>query len=253
MEWHISYHPLKVSEIRDCYFAVLDNPTLEKKVARQYEINDLFTQRLSEVYQTARTSQPASFQASHGFSLAVVAGILRKYWYVHGSAFSSAVEKDSREMRYSSLWKALVPQEYQHGQIENGISTHCSSGAYLSLAALQRLRVDYAGDARRWAIIEDTFSHGRLAVFWKAVDYAINHQMGLLEATDVITPDPINPNNTRCYSNVLNCEQDGILLYQEAVAQQLSYRSPVPNSPSEDTTQTSDDSIYAPLALPVRF
>ena len=251
MEWHLSYHPLKESEIRDCYFAVLDNPTLERQVVQQYALDDASAQRLSEVYHTARTSPSTSFQVSHGFSLAIVAGLLRKYWYVHGSTFTSVVEKSPQRRKYKRLWKAMVPPQYQHGPMKDAISTHFSSGAYLSHTGLQQLRIDYAGDARLWAILEDTFSHGRLGVFWQAVDYALDHEMGLLEAADVIMPDPINLHNVPCHANALNCEQEGILLYQQTIAQQASLRFPRMNSTVEETTQTPLQPLYDDLGLPV--
>jgi hypothetical protein len=217
MGWNVTYHPLKENEITECYFAVLENPTLEQGVIQQYALDERSAQRLSEVYQVARESRNEPFNKSHGFFLAAVAGILRKYWYLCDAAFSFMVKSNSQFETYVTPWTALVPQQYQRGHFDCGITESYCSGFYLNLAGLQKLQIAYAGDARIWAIVEDTFSHGRLAVFWKAVDYAIEHQMGLLEATEIIEPDLHNPHNTHCFSTLLNCEKESLLLYQETV------------------------------------
>lgn len=44
---------------------------------------------------------------------------------------------------------------------------------------------------------------------------------GLLEATEVVEPDPIQPNESTCYSNLYHCDKDGVTLYIDTVSRQL--------------------------------
>jgi len=67
-----------------------------------------------------------------------------------------------------------------------------------------------------------TFSHGRLAVFWKAVDNAVENALGLVEASEVIEPNLFILNATRSFANLLNSHPDGALLYKEAALQQMA-------------------------------
>ncbi len=214
MRWNVTYHPLKENEIIECYFAVLENTALEQRVIQEYMLDEKSAQRLSDVYQVARGSRNEPFNKSHGFFLAAVVGILRKYWYLRDAAFSLMAKNNPQFKTYCAPWTALIPQQYQRGHLDCGITENYCSGLYLNLAGLQKLQVDYASDPRIWAIVEDIFSHGRLAVFWKAVDYAIENQMGLLEATEIIEPDLHNPYNTHCFSILSNCERESLLLYQ---------------------------------------
>lgn len=66
-------------------------------------------------------------------------------------------------------------------------------------------------------------SHGRLEIFWKAVDIAIENNLGLVEASEVIEPDPFILNSSTSFSNLYNCDPDGVLLYAavEALAEAI--------------------------------
>lgn len=70
--------------------------------------------------------------------------------------------------------------------------------------------------------MDETFSHGRLDIFWKAVDDAIENGFGLIEASEIVEPNPLNLDASRSLSNLFNCSPDGALLYSEAVATQLN-------------------------------
>ena len=45
--------------------------------------------------------------------------------------------------------------------------------------------------------------------------------VGLLEATEVVEPNPIRPNESTSYSNLYHCDRDGVYLYMDAVRKQL--------------------------------
>ena len=56
----------------------------------------------------------------------------------------------------------------------------------------------------------------------KALTAAIKLGVGLLEATEVVEPNPISPNESTSYSNLYHCDRDGVYLYIDTVSAQLA-------------------------------
>ena len=51
---------------------------------------------------------------------------------------------------------------------------------------------------------------------------AVELGAGLLEATEVVEPNPIRPNESTSYSNLYHCDRDGVYLYIDTVSAQLA-------------------------------
>lgn len=56
----------------------------------------------------------------------------------------------------------------------------------------------------------------------KALNAAQKLNCGLLEATEVIAPNSISPNDSICYSNLFHCDRDDIYLYIDTAMKQLA-------------------------------
>ena len=69
--------------------------------------------------------------------------------------------------------------------------------------------------------LEGRWSNGQLAVLKKALTAAAELGVGLLEATDVVEPNPIRPNESTSYSNLYHCDRDGVYLYMDTARRQL--------------------------------
>ena len=73
-------------------------------------------------------------------------------------------------------------------------------------------------------VMEDlggVWSDGQLAVLKKALVTAAGLDVGLLEATEVVEPNPIHPNGSTSYSNLYHCDRDGVYLYIDTVSRQI--------------------------------
>ena len=70
--------------------------------------------------------------------------------------------------------------------------------------------------------LEGLWSNGQIAVLKKALSAAAKSGVGLLEATEVVEPNPISPNESTSYSNLYHCDRDGVYLYIDAVSGQLA-------------------------------
>ena len=43
-----------------------------------------------------------------------------------------------------------------------------------------------------------------------------------MEATEVVEPNPLSPNESTSYSNLYHCDRDGVYLYIDTVSSQLA-------------------------------
>ena len=57
----------------------------------------------------------------------------------------------------------------------------------------------------------------RLDVYKRQAELSV----GLLEATEVVEPNPIRPNDSTSYSNLYHCDRDGVYLYMDTVSRQI--------------------------------
>ncbi len=153
------------------------------------------------------------------FAMAAVAGFLRKYWYVRGSALSFL--PDEILEKYITDWGQLIPGDRATGPWTSRLEENYAGGVYLAPEALRRLRDDYSTNDTLRTHLDNLFSHGRLAVFWQAVEFAIEHHVGLIEASEVTEPKPLDLNESSSSSLLLNCQTEGVLLYAEAAVEQM--------------------------------
>ena len=70
--------------------------------------------------------------------------------------------------------------------------------------------------------LEELWCDGQLAVLKKALTAAVELGVGLLEATEVVEPNPIAPNESTSYSNLYHCDRDGVYLYIDMAIKQIS-------------------------------
>lgn len=75
---------------------------------------------------------------------------------------------------------------------------------------------------RFWEDLEELWCDGQLAVLKKALTAAAELGVGLLEATEVVEPNPIAPNESTSYSNLYHCDRDGMYLYIDMAIRQIA-------------------------------
>ncbi len=222
MGWDVSYHPLAPSEVQTIYFRGLADPQFYLTLGERFHLEPTFVEHLRIRFDEARNlDRTIAFNKGHVFYMAIVAGYLRRFWYLRGAAFS-ALADDLRFQPYISDWKNLVPHALRKLNFQNRLTENYCGGVFLSTTALRQLRADAQHDPEVRGKLESTFSHGRLAVFWQAVDFAIANKLGLLEASEVIEPNPFDLNSSTSLSNLLNCDPAGALLYASAAREQLT-------------------------------
>lgn len=223
MGWDVTYHPFGATEVAALYFDLVRDPDLVPDVCRRFELSEFYAGRLVEVLKSAKAIGPeVPFSKGHAFHLAVVSGFLRRYWYVRGAAFSFLVEANQAFCGYTTPWEQLAPEAFRTARFDNRITENYCGGVFLGPEGLEKLRSDYRTVPSVRTALEQLFSHKRLEVFWKAVDSALNQSLGLVEATEVIEPNPFDLNKSTCLSNLFHCDPAGALLYRDAAIEQVA-------------------------------
>lgn len=221
MGFDISYHPIKETEIKEWYFDVINDRNLISSIADQYGVDDFYKEKYEQVIQIAAGTNPDdSFDRSHGYYIAIIQGLLRKYYYTRGSAFSFLIEERPYFEKYIKDFKAIVPDQISN-PIANRITKNYSSGVYIPAKQVVQLLEDYENDPQLNADLNGFFSEQRIEIFLKALEAAQQLSLGLLEATEVIEPNPLDLNESGCYSNLFNCDQEGVYLFKQAAIGQL--------------------------------
>ncbi len=221
MGWDISYHPISEEQIKSWYFDVLEDKNAIELLSQQYSLDDFYKQKYLDTIDVAlKTDAGGIFDKTHGYYIAVVQGFFEKYFYVRGGALSFSESGNLK--KYFKEWETFIPREKLTENVYNQIVENYCSGVFLPNNQVKQLLEDYKSDPSIKNELDDLFSPKYIGVFLKALEYADEKGLGILEATEVMEPNPIDLNQSSCYSNLYNCDPEGALLYQEATLELIA-------------------------------
>lgn len=225
MGYDVSFHPISPEEMQEWYFTPLTwiQQGQEEKVlalAAQYGIEDFYAEKYLDTLRVGAETESNELFDKNGFYIAVIQGFFREYYYTRGSAFSFLLEEKPDYARYFTPWAQVVPTAFPN-PAENRIVENYCSGVYLSPDQVMQLLKDMEQDPKVCEDLERIWSNGQLAVLKKALTAAAELSVGLLEATEVVEPNPIRPNESTSYSNLYHCDRDGVYLYMDTVSRQI--------------------------------
>ena len=230
MGFDISWHPISQTEMRRWYFDRLpevrrgDLSGLEA-VLQRYQPGkakghqDFCRKSYREMLvQGTKIGPDEPFAKTHGFMLAAVQGLFRPYYYTRGGAFSFLVAEYPELAAYTLPYEEIVGEQFP-GPLESRLSENYSGGVFIPENQIPRLASAYMNGSIR-AQLEECFGSA-LPVFLKALGHAGKEGLGLLEATEIVEPDPLDLASTSCCSYLINCDPEGVMLYAETVKAQL--------------------------------
>jgi len=228
MGYDISYHPIKEQEINDWYFNIMPNfksINLDKveELAEKFNKSDL--EFLKETYHYTlntglNTELDKEFDLTHGYFIAVIQGLFRKYFYTRGAAFSFLINEKSYFKNYTKGWKDIL--EFTPKQkVYNHLRGNYSSGVFIPYNMVVKLLADYDNDTKIKQDLDTFYSDNRINIFLTALKFAKENELGLLEATEVVEPNPYDLNKSNCYSYLLNCDVEGAFLYRDIALDQI--------------------------------
>lgn len=254
MGFDITFHPITKTEISSWYFDRLDEVakddfSVSNEMAEKQNFMELFNlydkrapiENLSEqekevlfsdkalyvekylnVLKSANNfSEEDIFEKSHGFSLAIVQGFFRTYYYVRNSSLSDFISMYPEFAKYKTSWQELFPMNKTFNA-HNEIIENYSSGVYITHENILKLLESYNHEQDTKTKFDNFFTDGRINVLLEAMEACAKGGFDLLEATDVMVPTPLRLGEGICYSNIVNCDIKGLVLYHNAAMQEIA-------------------------------
>lgn len=222
MGYDVTYHPISPEQMRLWYVTSLGSDAHAELICDQAGIQDLYKQKFLEYLPEFRANTEdgtESFDKTHAFYLAVTQGFFAKYHYVRGAMLSQLGDVIAP---YTEPWTQVLPELVGDMPCENRIVENYSGGVYVPPAQVERLLEDRHTDPALQAALERVFPGEHLGILLTALHDANEVGLGLLEATDLIEPNPLDLQSTHCLSNLFNCDTAGPLLYQRTAQAQLA-------------------------------
>ena len=242
MGYDISFHPISETQIQRWYFDALEDRSIVKSLAKKHKIDtdDNFYEEkyLGMIDIGLKQTTEKSFDDSHGYYIANVQGIFQEFFYIRGAAFSF-IENAKMDFYYKK-WEEFIPEKYKKFEIHNKIQSNYYSGKFIPYDKVCKLLDDYQDNNEIKDILDTQFSHNRIKVLLKALNFAKELKVGLLEADGVMEPNPLDLNESTCYSNLFNCDIEGPLLFVEAVKEQLAQVEKQQNLAKNEISDNAD-------------
>lgn len=225
MGFDISYHPISLEDMNEWYFerlldAAKDDYSKLLRLGRQHHMDKFYVNKYMDTIKVAvQTGKEDDFFKTHAYYLAVVHGFFDIYYYTRGTAFSFLIEEQPKMKSYITSWQEIKPYTIRT-HIEGGLTENYSGGIYLSPEQVKDLLADYEKDDNIYKIMNDFFEQN-ISIFIKALQNAAKKNKGLLEASEVVEPQPLDLSKSTAVSNLANCDEEGPLLYQKIALKQI--------------------------------
>jgi hypothetical protein len=215
MRCNVTYHPISETEIQEWYFDVLvDNGKIDK-LSEKYNIDEFNMGKYRSIIEDGVCVEGwEPFDYTHGFFIANIQGFFRKYFYIRNSAFSFLIDQHKYFKTYTKGWRDILIQKIKNPMF-NKIKYAFSSGVYIPFEKVIELLEAYNKNNEVRSDLDKYYSENRINVFIKALEYAKENKLGLLEATEVMLPNLKDLHKSCSYANSLNCDLDGLILYQK--------------------------------------
>lgn len=218
MGFDVTYHPVSEQQLRTWYFDLLADESAKAGLIAQFNIDPIFVEKIDHLLDHGRTAPlSSSFEVSRGFGAAAVAGIFSRYHYVRGCMLTGVAGIE----QYTRPWSEIVPEHMDGRVVHNRIDGNYSSGVFVAAEHVAQLRTDLAGNTAIAAAVAAAFPDEHAGILNTALDEAAAAGVGLLEASDIIEPNPVDLNATQGWSNRLNCDPAGAMLYARIAAEQM--------------------------------
>lgn len=232
MDLSISYHPISKEQMREWYFDTFEDigvaETLKVKIPQEQlkkhsleELEAFYSDKYKSMIQRSRELDYDNFNKWHAYFIAISQGFFETFFFTHGSAISSIVDKAFHDT-YVTAWEEVVPSDYiEDLRVSKKLEGPYSGGAYIGPEQVKQLLHDYENDSAIKDLIDEQFEGKKVEVLLTALKYASQNDQGLLEAAKVIHQSEELFEEPECFSNVFNCDVISAAVYTTALAEKF--------------------------------
>lgn len=227
MGFDITFHPVTREELKTFVFDVIEKPSLAEERAlmiskdedKQESIKNIYM-RLEE-FRDELLNGECGFGETYGFAVAAIAGYIHPYWYSRQGCISFICMEESENKNmfnkllnnskrtFNGLLESLVelsPNTFKEIEDEGDgliIGNYCGGG-YIDNSKLSYLK-DLIEDPTYENLVSIIMNEDNLKALKHAINYALLHNTGILEASDIVVPV-----SNECYSDFDNFRADFI-------------------------------------------
>lgn len=213
---NISYHPISENEINEWYCDLKFQNILDHvyydivQNGRKFNLDEESLKTYLAIMKMSAQSAKSknNFDEAHGYNIALVQGLFRKYFYLNNFSFSNLIQEISYFERYTKKWTELVKETITH-DINNKLSGEKSSGVYIPINKVVELLHDYN---KKGSVRDDLnkFFGDYAPIFVKTLEFAKDNKLGVLEASGVISKDFVDNNESAFDIVIENCDEESL-------------------------------------------
>lgn len=221
MGFDVSYHPISPERIQRWYFDSLSSDDHALALCGEFDLDNETTAKFLNYLPTFRKDHRNSeVDKTDGFAIAVTHGFFAEFHYVRGCMLS---EVDVGQFgAYTQPWRELFPDHFADVPAADRIIQNYSSGVFIPASRVRRLLEDLEDLSGLHTAVTEQFPGEHFEVLYSALLHAERLGAGLLEATDVIEPNPLSPGTGTCLSRFENCDSAGLQLFSRTASDQLA-------------------------------
>lgn len=201
MGFDVTFHPVSIADLHRFVFDVAADPDLApgrakeitKDRRKQKDLLEGVLSRLPDFVQDVR--RDGGFNQCIAFAAAAVAGYRHPYWYARDAALSFLASKHAELRRLFTPLPAVAKGTIADLDDDSkGLLTesYTASGVVLpeNIAALMAVLRKLAKPAKgkKTAPLFEVFDETAYDSLARAIAYAADHELGLMEATDLVVP-----------------------------------------------------------------
>ena len=210
---NISYHPINEKEINEWYCDLKFESILNQvyyeivKNGRRFNLNDEELKSYVEIMKMSAVNaqSKANFDEAHGYNVALVQGLFRKYFFLKDFSFSKLIEEKSYFERYTKSWEEITLNKIEQ-KINNSISGEKSGGVFIPFNKV----VELLQDLRVKGSVQDDLNNyfgDHIELFVSVLEFAKSNNLGLLEASGIISKEILNAENEVNEIVINNCDE----------------------------------------------
>lgn len=230
MDLSVSYHPISKEQMREWYFDAFEDigvvDTLKVRIPQEqlkhHSLEDLeayYSDKYKSMIKRSRELDYDNFNKWHAYFIAITQGFFEKFYFVHGCAISSIVDREFHDT-YVAAWEDVVPSDYiEDLLVSKKLEGPFSGGAYIAPEQVKQLLNDYENNSAIKDLMDEQFEGRKIDVVLAALKYASENNQGLLEATKIIEQSDELFQEPSCFSNLFNCDILSAAVYTKELAE----------------------------------
>ncbi|TCD55027.1 hypothetical protein EJ419_00020 [Alloscardovia theropitheci] len=254
MGFDMSYHIVGVDQMDKWFFlpmyALINGDDSLMKSVSASQGDDFFSEKYEDVMrEIAQQNTPINKVNTEDvlYGLAVTTGFFSRYHYIRGGIFSDLVIQHPDMKRYITLWSEIIPTWLPAPETDL-LDGNYATGVYIGPSQVKQLLQDCQSDTSIRSIIHDDFGNDNFNIFLTALQEAAERESGLIEAAEVIEPNPFDLNSSVCYSDIRFCDPQGAIIYQNVAMEQISHIKGLQSQDGQADNSTESSTTKSSMA-----